>query len=153
MFVKNLLKPFSFQQLKPVHWLLLLSAFFILHIPAILNDHHNTNAYVLLAHSLLKGNLTLPQTGDYGDMIFFQGNYYLPYPPFPALVIIPFMLIMGPAAVNSVLICVLLSCLNIYLLYGILKRLEITGSTIPWLIYGFFFGTSYWYVLFSSHHV
>src|SRR5699024_9067368 len=55
--------------------------------------------------------------------------------------------------VNSVLIAVLLSCLNLVLAYRILKKIRIEASYIPWLIWGFFFGTSYWFVLLSSHFV
>lgn len=160
MLLRKLKNILLLKDMTPSRWLIFLTIFIVLLVPAILNDHNNTNAYLLLADSFLKGHLSLPASGfpyfekiNYADLINFQGKYYLPYPPFPALLIIPFLFVFGSAGVNSVLICVLLSCLNIYLLHTILRRIDINTNSIYFLIYGFIFGTSYWYVLLSSHHV
>lgn len=162
MKIPALIRTISFKQLKPIHWIFLLSTFMIIHIPIILNDNGHSNTYVLLAKSLCRGKLSL-STKDMafvkgtkvlntGDLIYYHEKYYLPYPPAPAFLIIPFMLL-GGGTVNSVLIAVLLSCLNILLLYCIFKKLDISDQYLPWLIYGFIFGTGYWFVLLSSHHV
>lgn len=162
MIISGLIRTISFKQLRPIHWILIFSVFIIIHIPAILNDNGHSNVYILLAKSLCQGDLSL-STKDMtfvegtkvlntGDLIFYQGKYYLPYPPAPALLIIPFLSI-GGGLINSVLIAVLLSCLNIFLLNSIFKKLEISNKYVPWLIYGFIFGTGYWFVLLSSHHV
>lgn len=158
---KRLINIFSFRQLKPVHWLFIFAAFIIIHVPAIMHDKGNTNSYVLLAKSLLHGQTTLSTTDmpyvdgtkvlNTGDLILYQDKYYLPYPPAPALLIIPSLLI-GGGKVNSILIAVLLSCLNIFILYSLFKKLEIQDKYLPWLIYGFFLGTSYWFVVLSSHY-
>ena len=162
MIIRELIRTISFKRLKPVHWAFILAAFIIAHIPAIMNDHGDTDDYVTLAHSLVKGKLYLSTDDipylkgtkiiDTGDLIHYQGKYYLPYPPAPALLFIPFVLA-GSNTVNSVLIAVILSCLNIFLLYSLFIKLRIQDTRIPWLIYAFFFGTSYWFVLLSSHHV
>lgn len=162
MLLRELRNLISFKHLSPFHWLIIFIAFFTLHIPAIRNDHGNTNAYELLGKSFLQGKLSIDVSElplvkgsnipDTGDLSYYNGKYYLPYPPGPALLLLPFLLIAG-GFVNSVLIAVLISCLNIYLLYKILIKIGVKDSQISWLIYGFFFGTSYWYVLLSSHHV
>jgi len=151
-----------FRRPRPLHWALLFCLLFVVNIPAIRNDKGDSNAYVMLAKSLCRGTVSLSTDDmrdlegteiiDNGDLTFYQGKYYLPYPPAPALLIVPFLLL-HPGFVNSVLICVLLSCLNIFLLYSILKKLNIDKKLIPWLMYAFFFGTCYWSVMLTASHV
>lgn len=160
--MRRIIQIMSFQQLRPVHWILIFSIFILIHIPAILHDNGKSNAYVLLAKSISRGSLSLAPGDmnvvqgtnilDTGDLIFYHNKYYLPYPPFPALLIIPLLPFDG-SGINSVLICLLLSCLNIFLICNIFKKLQLDSKTIGWLIYGFIFGTAYWFILLSSHHV
>jgi hypothetical protein len=148
--------------MKPLQWGILFCIFFAINIPAIMNDKGDSNAYVMLAKSLCRGTVSLSpgdmhdlkgtEIIDNGDLTFYQGKYYLPYPPAPALLIVPFLLI-HPGFVNSVLICVLLGFLNIFLLYSILKKLSVGNENIPWLMYAFFFGTCYWSVMLTASHV
>lgn len=162
MYFGELRRLISFKDMKPLHWVILLSAFIVLNIPSILNDNGHSNSYVLLAKSLCEGKLSLSTRDmslvkgtnipDTGDLISYDGKFYLPYPPAPALIIIPFLPI-NKGYVNSVLIAVLLTCLSIYLIYRIFRKIGIQTRYVPWLIYGFIFGTSYWFVLVSSHHV
>lgn len=140
---------------------MILIAFFIIQLPAIIHCRVNDNLYVSLARSFEKGELDIPEndlpllTGtqirNTGDLISYHGKYYLPYPPAPAILLIPLVWLFG--VVNCVLIAVLMSCLNICLLSSILGKLKIKEALIPWLIAGFIFGTGYWFVLVTSHHV
>jgi hypothetical protein len=137
-------------------WLIYFSFFTILHIPGILNFYKNDgihNPYLLFAQSLLHGHLTLPVMPGYEDMILYHDKYFLPYPPFPSLVLLPFVAIFGTSHVNTVFVVLLMSCLNLYLLHKIMVRLKIELSYFPWMIVAFFFGTGYWFALFTSHHV
>ncbi len=146
----------SFSAPTRVDWLVYFGIFFILHIPGILNFYSNNgsdNAYLLFAESLLNGKLTLPPMSSYGDMILFKGNVYLPYPPLPAFLLLPFVALFGAANVNTVLIALVISCVNLYLVHKILVKLKVSEAYFPWLTIGFFFGTGYWYALFTSHHV
>ncbi|MBV4359790.1 hypothetical protein [Pinibacter aurantiacus] len=133
-------------------WLIYFGFFALLHIPAVLH-HEGVNAYLLYANSLLKGHISLQADNyDYLDMIFYNGKHYLPYPPFPSLVLLPFAAILGPN-VNTILIALICSCANLYLLYKVFLKLEISKPIKSLLIPAFFFGTGYWYVLVTSHHV
>ena len=142
---------------KRLDWLVYFAGFTILHIPAILNFNNNdgsNNAYLLFADSLLKGNLALPETGSaYMDMISYHGQHFLPYPPFPSFILVPFVAIFGAAHVNTVVIALMMSCLNFYLLYKILFRIRLDQHYFIWMMVAFFFGTGYWYALFTTHHV
>lgn len=161
MSTKGKINIFLFKKLTVFHWAMILIAFFVIHLPAMINCRVNENVYANLAGSLEKGNLSIPentlplvpgtQVRNTGDLAFYNGKYYLPYPPAPAILLIPFVWAFG--TVNCVLIALLLSCLNILLLSSILHRLKIKENLMPWLIGGFIFGTSYWYVLLTSHHV
>ncbi len=159
---REFIRILSFRRLTSFNWILIFTIFFVIHIPAIRNGSNDTNLYVNLAGSIIKGNLSLPENElafvkgtrikDIGDLISYHGKYYLPYPPAPAILLIPFVLL-GDWKINCVLIAVILSCLNIFLLYTLFHKLRIKEANIPWLIYGFIFGTSYWFVLVTSHHV
>ena len=136
-------------------WFVFYTAFIIGSIPLILNDSGDSNFYVMLAESFLNGKIELPtrEGFHYMDLIHYQGKYYSPYPPFPAILLMPFVAIFGPGYINSVAITVVLTCLNFFLVESILRKLGIAGKSRSWLILAFFFGSPYWYVLITSHHV
>lgn len=149
-------KLFLFESPTYVDWVIYFTAFIILQVPAIINFYYNDgnhNAYIQFAQSLLHGNLNLPMTADNGDLSFFNGKLYLPYPPLPALILIPFVIVFGAAHVNTVAIATAMSCLCLYLIYKILSKLKVDREYFPWLISGIFFGSGFWYALFTSHHV
>jgi len=137
-------------------WVIYFTAFIILQIPAIINFYNNdgsNNPYTLFAESLLHGNLTLPPTASYGDLIYYQGHYYLPYPPLPSLLLLPFVVLFGGGHVNTVAIATLMACISLYLIYKIFTRLQIIQDYFNWLVLAIIFGTGYWFALFTSHHV
>lgn len=144
-----------FESPSRLDWTIYISVFIILQIPAIINFYYNdgaNNAYTLFAQSLLNGNLTLPKMDYYGDMAYFNGLYYLPYPPLPSLILVPFVALFGPQQVNTVAIATLLACVSLYTLYKIFLKLSLKAGYFSWLLVGFFFGTGYWLALFNSHH-
>lgn len=153
--LQRLRKLYYFDSLTPVDWSVYFVIFLMLQIPAIINFYHNdgfNNAYTLFAQSLLKGDLQLPPMESYGDMAFYKGNYYLPYPPLPAIILVPFVAIFGAANVNTVAIAATMGCASLYLLYSIFTKLKIKSENFSLLFAGFFFGTGYWLAIFNSHH-
>jgi 4-amino-4-deoxy-L-arabinose transferase-like glycosyltransferase len=142
---------------KKLDWLIYFAIFGLLHIPAIINFNHSFgtfNGYLLFAQSLLKGSLALPDVSTiYPDMIFYHGQHYLPYPPFPSVILMPFVAIFGETHVNTVAIALAISCLNFFLLYKICIRLKVEQKYISFILVAFFFGSPYWYALFTSHQV
>jgi hypothetical protein len=149
-------KLFLFESPTYIDWAIYFTAFILLQVPAIINFYYNDghhNAYIQFAQSLLDGNLHLPATTDSGDLSSFNGKLYLPYPPLPGIILVPFVVLFGAAKVNTVAIATVMSCICLYLSYNILSRLKVDKEYFPWLIAAVFFGTGFWYALFTSHHV
>ncbi len=128
--------------------------FIVINIPAIYKDDGQSNAYVLLAQSFIEGKTALPEIEGYSymDMIEYNGEHYLPYPPFPSILLIPYVAIFGSSYVPSSVIAILLSCLNIFLISSILRTFELKNATRFWLLIAFFFATPYWFVLTTSNY-
>jgi len=149
-------KLFLFESPTYIDWAIYFTAFIILQVPAIINFYYNDgnhNAYIQFAQSLLHGNLNLPATTDHGDLSYFNGQLYLPYPPLPGIILVPFVALFGAAHVNTVAIATAMSCFCLYLVYNILSKLKVDKEYFPWIIAAIFFGTGFWYALFTSHHV
>jgi 4-amino-4-deoxy-L-arabinose transferase-like glycosyltransferase len=154
--VQRIVRLWQFQSPTRIDWFVYFIAFVIIQIPAIYNFYSNDgahNAYTLFAQSLLNGSIELPQMSSYGDMIQYNGEHYLPYPPLPSILLMPFVAILGASQVNTVAIATLMACASLYLLYRIFFKLQVKQEYYPWLLLGFFFGSGYWYALFTSHHV
>lgn len=146
----------SFESPSYFDWTIYFITFIIVQIPAIINFYYNNgsnNPYIQFAQSLLHGNFSLPIMADNGDMAFFNGNYYLPYPPLPGVILVPFVALVGAKHINTVVIATAMACISLYLIFKIFLKLNIDKEHIPWLIVAMFFGTGYWYALFTSHHV
>ncbi|MGZ3852064.1 MAG: hypothetical protein ACXVBX_04680 [Flavisolibacter sp.] len=149
-------KLFLFESPTYIDWVIYFTAFIILQVPAIINFYFNYgphNAYIQFADALLHGNLYMPSTSDAGDLASFHGKLYLPYPPLPAIILMPFVLLFGATHVNTVAIATIMACICLYLIHNILIRLKIEKDYIIWIIAAVFFGTGFWYALFTSHHV
>jgi 4-amino-4-deoxy-L-arabinose transferase-like glycosyltransferase len=149
-------KLFLFESPTYIDWVIYFTAFILLQVPAIINFYFNDgthNAYVQFADSLLHGNLYLPDTWNVGDLASFKGKIYLPYPPLPSIILMPFVALFGTAHINTVAVATIMACVSLYLIYNILTKLRIEKDYIIWIIAAVFFGTGFWYALFTSHHV
>jgi hypothetical protein len=137
-------------------WIIYFGAFILLQIPAIINFYYNdgsNNPYTLFAEALLHGQLSLPHMNSYGDMIFYHNTYYLPYPPLPSLILLPFVALLGASHVNTVAIATVMACISLYQIHKILLKLNVQQEYHNWMVAALIFGTGYWYALFTSHHV
>lgn len=133
--------------------LLVLAALIIIGslLPRIISDNGNLNLYVHQAKAFLQGQIEIPQY--YHDVAIYNGRFYSYAPPFPALVLMPFVAIFGVAATKGTLISIALSVLNIIILKRIFKKLGISAESIPWLLASFFLGTGYWFCVCRSFGV
>ena len=162
MLYKNILAIVRFDDLSPLHWIIIVFLFIAVHIPAIWVSSSKTNDYEVLARSICSGRVSLSVDDipylrgttikNTGDLVYFDGKYYLPYPPAPVILVLPWVLL-GFGHVNCVIIAVFVGAFSLLVARKLLCRAGVSSEYIPWLLYGFFFGTSYWYVLMSSHDV
>ena len=103
-----------------------------------------------LAKSFLQGKLYLSSPPSTWDLTFFQGHWYVPEPPLPAILMLPLLILVGN--VNTVLFSIFFSALNSLLLFMILYQLSHLGwiktsiTGIIWLVVLFAFGTPHWWV-------
>ena len=117
--MKNfLLEITSLENYKWAHWAFIFSAYFVLHI-FLISSPTQTNLAVFQAEAFLKGNLHIE--AYFWDTAHYKNNYYVTYPPFPALLVTPLVAI-GGSAINSWLVSFVVSCLSMFVLYRILHQ-------------------------------
>ncbi|HEY7350319.1 MAG TPA: hypothetical protein VH599_18535 [Ktedonobacterales bacterium] len=76
------------------------------------------------AESFLHGRWNLDIPGSAVDIETINGKSYMYYPPFPALLLLPFVAIFGLAA-SDILLTTLLSAANISLLYLLFEQMRV----------------------------
>jgi hypothetical protein len=101
--------------------------------------------HVHQAQALLNGRLDIPDSAaEMHDVVRYGNQYYVIFPPFPAILLTPFVALFGARETNVVLLAILLSLLNAFVLKRILSRFATDPSVVPWVLTAFFFGTAYW---------
>ncbi|MCX6025602.1 MAG: glycosyl transferase family 39 [Chloroflexi bacterium] len=101
--------------------------------------------YPLLADAFLHGRFDIES--ELFDNAIHDGKVFVPYPPFPAVVLIPQVALFGPAGTSAILAGIILSALSLFSLVRILQSLGIGGSDLVWATGAFFLGTGYWVAL------
>jgi hypothetical protein len=103
--------------------------------------------FVYQADAFLHGqlSLTVAKPPNLNDWVLKDGRWYVSFPPFPALLMMPFVAVAG-LSFNDVAFTLFFSAANVALLYRLLRRLQ--PERAEWehvafaLIYGF--GTLAW---------
>jgi hypothetical protein len=134
-------------------WAAVLISFLIYSLVAI--QHHNWSGtshypyFNLLADAFLHGQLNLRLVPvDTHDLVLFQGNYYLYWPPFPAILLLPFIAIWG-TSFSDVLFTLVLGSINVGLIAVLVnqavkhKLLQLRPEQCGLLVLFFAFGTVY----------
>lgn len=80
------------------------------------------------AESFLHGRWDITSAGPLYDTIRLHGETYSIYPPFPALVMLPFVALFG-AHTSDIFITAVISALNLPLLYLLLEQTRVNGLT------------------------
>lgn len=105
-----------------------------------------------LAESFLHGRLHLPDPPGVHDLTEHNGRWYVPFPPLPALIMLPWIAAFGPQSVNGVVFSIPIAAGSAALIWALLSRLARLGvvsasvANRAWIIALFAFGTVHWYV-------
>jgi hypothetical protein len=90
------------------------------------------NNYVLLADALLHGHTWITWPGSYIDALGYNGQHYVIEAPLPALLLMPYVAIVGTAA-NQTLLAVILAAVAIGAAWALGERLGVSDDTNVWI--------------------
>ena len=104
------------------------------------------NHFVYLADAFLHGRLGVTGGGtSLAEIVPFNGNYYVVYPPMPAVLLLPFVAVFG-TSVDQSLMSVFLASLCVAATWLMLKKTGVNGNKALWLTALFGFGTCFWFI-------
>lgn len=110
--------------------------------------------YVRLADAFLHGRLYLTDNPSWLNELIPSGvGYYVVYPPFPAVLMVPFVAIFG-LSLNQTLFGLFFAAATVPLAYLVAKsalaklkpNTQINAKTCVWFAVLFGFGTIFWYL-------
>jgi hypothetical protein len=105
------------------------------------------NHFVYLADAFLHGRLGVSGGGtSLAEIVPFNGNYYVVYPPMPAVLLLPFVAAFG-TGFDQGLMSVFLACLCVAAIWLMLKKTGVNGNKALWLTALFGFGTCFWFIV------
>jgi hypothetical protein len=109
--------------------------------------------FVWQAEAFLHGQLALlGQPPNLNDWVFENGHWYVSFPPFPSVLMMPFVAIWG-LQLNDTIFTIVFAALNVALIYRLLRLFAETGeegadakseADHAWLAFLFGFGTLAW---------
>ncbi len=105
-----------------------------------------------LAVAFSRGQLHLENPPATHDLINHDGRWYVPFPPLPALLMLPWAALGGLPAINTVLFSVGMGALNVLLVFLILRAITAVGwgslrtADNLWLTALFGIGCVHWYM-------
>lgn len=105
-----------------------------------------------LADAFLQGRLSLAAPSSTHDLTLYQGQWYVPFPPLPALLMLPWVALMGANTLNTVLFVSLFGALNVALIFLLLTGLaerqwsQLALTDNLWLTLLFGLGSVHWYM-------
>ena len=109
--------------------------------------------FILLASSFLQGKLYFVHVPSYlHDLTYYNGHWFVAYPPFPIMLITPLVAIWGVHAFNINTFSLALEALAAVTMYLILNQLielswiKLSRSGAIWLTALFVFGTVFWWL-------
>ncbi len=112
------------------------------------------NMFILLAYSFLHGKLYILPTLLAGthDLVLNNQHWYVPFPPFPVILMLPFVAIWGIQAFNFTAFSLVLGALAVVVIYLVIDQLirlgwiKLSRSGAIWLTGLFAFGTVFWWL-------
>lgn len=97
------------------------------------------------AKSFLQGDLSIEVADQ--DTAIFNGKYFIPYPPTPALVFLPAVALVGPHPAIPYIISALALVLIAFILFKIARHFDLSEELSSLFCFGAIFGTGLWMCL------
>ena len=103
-----------------------------------------------LAAAFLRGELYLVAPPANYDLTLHNGRWVVPFPPLPALLMLPFVALFGVGGFNTALFSAAIAALNVSLVYAMLRALAARGwsrlgrGDALWLTALFGWGSTHW---------
>ena len=105
------------------------------------------NHFVYLADAFLHGRLGVSDGGTaLAEIVPFNGNYFVVYPPMPAVLLLPFVALFG-TSFDQGLMSIFLGCLGVAATWLMLKKTGVNENKALWLTALFGFGTCFWFTV------
>ena len=116
--------------------------------------HLNTEPvyFDYLAEAFLQGRLDLPDPPGHHDLSPYQDRWYVPFPPLPALLMLPFVYAGGREAIDAVAMSIVLGSASVACVWAVLRVfaqrrwIELNASGRAAIVAFFALGTVHWYV-------
>lgn len=106
----------------------------------------------LLADAFFRGELFLADPDTTHDLTFYNGHWFVPNPPLPAIIMMPLIKIFGLWTFNTTLFSTWVGAINTGLIFLIFRKASQKGlipdnrSGILWLTVVFAIGTNHWWL-------
>ncbi len=117
-------------------------------------NHWETDRFTYwhqLADAFLHGKLYLTDPDTLHDLTLYNGHWYVPNPPLPAILLMPFVWLLGVDRINMTVVAAVIGALNTVAVFLMLRRAAARSTTNCglaanlWLTAVFAFGTNhYW---------
>lgn len=103
------------------------------------------DSFVPLANAFLQGRLYIEQPMPWLELVPRpEGGWYSPFPPMPAVIVLPFVAVMGPSFDQGIA-SALVGGANVGLVLSLLRRLRISIVSAAWLTIAFAVGSVHWW--------
>ncbi len=107
------------------------------------------NLHAHQARAFLSGHLDIDTPGFF-DSAAYKGRTYDPFPPMPAVVMMPIVALVGVDRTNGPILALVLTLLNVVVGYRLARRLGLSPRERVWWLVAMFLGTGYWLAIISS---
>ncbi len=114
-----------------------------------LSSYAEASHFMYLADSLVRGHLWLNDLPGrqviYNDLSFYNGHYYLPFGPVPALLYLPIIWMTNNFDIWSwqVYSGLVINMVNILLIYKLARTFKLSENQALWLIFAYTFATAF----------
>lgn len=113
----------------------------------------NTSSFVPLANALLHGQDWLATARPWEELALrAAGGFYVPFPPFPALALMPFVALFGEGGVDVNWTVALFAGLAVWQTYGLMRDLGLRLRDTLVLTISFALGSEFFYVAATGGH-